>query len=123
MQTRPFVDSMPAPAFPAAGDTLSRAEQLAQQMVDEMNRAADAAAKGTKAAIRAALARAGTLGRELNGVAVTPAQFQTIGDKYRPPLEAASTRMGEALAKAAIGGWLAMDTLREIQSELRGLGK
>lgn len=105
------------------GGNKAKAEQLAQQMIDEMNKIADGFEKGDKAALKASFAKLADLGRQAKDAKVTKGQNKAIEDKFKPQMEAAQKRMTEAIPKALAGGKLTPAEIMELGQEMQTLGK
>lgn len=105
------------------GGNQAKAEALAQQMIDEMNKIADGFEKGDKAAIKASFAKLADLGKQAKDAKVTKAQDKAIEAKFKPQMDAAKKRMTEGVTKAMTGGKLTPAEIMEIQGEVQNLGK
>lgn len=105
------------------GGNQAKAESIAQQMVDEMNKIADGFEKGDKAALKASFAKLSDLAKQGKEIKVTKSQDKAIEEKFKPQMDAAQKRMMESITKAATSGKLTKTELMELGTEMQGLGK
>lgn len=110
-------------AVGCGGGNQAKAEALAQQMVDEMNKIADGFEKGDKTALKASFAKLADLAKQGKDIKVTKSQDKAIEEKFKPQMDAAQKRMMDAIGKAATGGKISPADLMELGKEMQDLGK
>jgi Tfp pilus assembly protein PilF len=100
-----------------------KGEELAQQMIDEMNKMSDALEKGDMATAKAGLTKLNELAKAAKDVKVTKSQDKAIEDKYKGQLQAAQERMQKALMAAATSGKVTPQELMAFGEEASKMGK
>lgn len=105
------------------GGNQAKAEALAQQMIDEMNRVAEGFEKGDKAAVKASIAKLSELGKQAKDVKVTKTQDKAVEAKFKPQMEAAQKRMMDAVMKATTSGKMTPQDMMELGKDLQDVGK
>ncbi len=104
------------------GGGKAKAEALAQQMIDEMNKIADGFEKGDKAALKASFAKLSDLGKQAKNAKVTKSQDKAIEEKFKPQMDAAQKRMTDAITKAMTAGKLTPAEIMELGKEMQDVG-
>ena len=110
-------------ATTGCGGNKAKAEALAQQMIDEMNKIADGFEKGDKAALKASFTRLSDLGKQAKDAKVTKNQDKAIEEKFKPQMDAAQKRMTDAITKAMTAGKLTPAEIMELGKEMQDVGK
>jgi DNA-binding GntR family transcriptional regulator len=101
----------------------AKTEELTQQILDEMNKMADAIEKGDKPGREAAIAKMRQIAQSGKNVKITAEQNKAVEAKFKPKFDELQKRMETAMTNAIKNGKMTPDELLKFSEEMTKFGE